>query len=560
MVVYRLLIVDDEPFIVDGLYDLFQEEKRLNLDVYKAYSARKAIEWLDRTRIDIVLTDIQMPGMNGLQLLKEIRERWPLCKVVFLTAYSEFDYAYTAMQYNAASYVLKSEGELAVLKAVEKCVEEIEKSINLKELVLKAEEQINLTMPLLQREYLMDLLQGEKSTFQNRKDQFEKLHIPLNPGRSVLLLAGRMDNYPSVSSTLEKAKCLSEIEAVFKNYMGRSIVSTYINWDRDKLLWFIQPDLSEKNGNDVLIWTNAIHYIKGTLEIVQGICKRSLKISISFILDSKPADWDELTERFCFLKQIVSYRIGYETEMLLVDSSFFEDEIMRPLSSEISMHKAYLFEAKLDMLRTYLESGQSKEFFKLLTEIISFIFYEDSDDDYFKVEMYQSISLMFLSHINHWNLKDRVGAHINLSNLFGTADFITYKEMIEYFYKLGETIFSYQKSEQVKRMEILIANINKYINDHLNEDLSLVALSEKVFLNPAYLSRIYKQATGMNLSEYISHMRINKAKELLRQSDFKIHEIAAAVGFESAAYFTRVFKQLTQITPQEYRDSVMKKK
>ena len=109
-------------------------------------------------------------------------------------------------------------------------------------------------------------------------------------------------------------------------------------------------------------------------------------------------------------------------------------------------------------------------------------------------------------------------------------------------------------------MEILIANINKYINDHLNEDLSLIALSEKVFLNPAYLSRIYKQETGMNISEYICHMRINKAKELLRQSDFKIHEIAAAVGFESAAYFTRVFKQLTQITPQEYRDSVMKKK
>lgn len=557
---YRLLIVDDEPFIVDGLYDLFLEEKRLNLDVYKAYSARKAIEWLDRTRIDIVLTDIQMPGMNGLQLLKEIHERWPLCKVVFLTAYSEFDYAYTAMQYNAASYVLKTEGEQAVVRAVEKCVEEIEKSINLKELIHKAEEQMHLTMPLLQREYLMDLLQGEKSTFQDRKEQFEKLHIPLNPGQSVLLLAGRIDNFRSAASSLEKAKRLSEIEAVYKNYMGRSIISTYINWDRDKLLWFIQPDLLSENRNDTLIWTNTMHFIKGTLEIVQGVCKKSLGISISFILDNKPTAWDELTERFCFLKQIVSYRIGYETEMLLVDSSFFDNELMRPSGSGNDMHKVYLFKAKLDILRTYLESGQSKEFFKLLTEVISFILNEDSDNDYFKIEMYQSISLMFLSHINHWNLKEKVESQINLSNLFGTADFITYKEMIEYFYKLGETIFSYQKSEQVKRMEILIANINKYINDHLNEDLSLIALSEKVFLNPAYLSRIYKQETGMNISEYICHMRINKAKELLRQSDFKIHEVASAVGFESAAYFTRVFKQLTNLTPQEYRDSVMKNK
>ncbi len=80
---YRLLIVDDEEIITDGLYEVFSSYNPEQLDVYKAYSATEALEWLARSRIDIILTDIAMPGMNGLELIEKVQNFWPKCKVVF---------------------------------------------------------------------------------------------------------------------------------------------------------------------------------------------------------------------------------------------------------------------------------------------------------------------------------------------------------------------------------------------------------------------------------------------------------------------------------------------
>src|SRR5690606_14704865 len=106
---YRLLIVDDEEIIVNGLYEIFRNIKDLDLDVYKAYSGEEAIEWLNRTRVDIVLTDIRMPGIDGLELLEIIHRSWPQCRVIFLTGYDEFEYVYKAIQHKAVNYILKIE-------------------------------------------------------------------------------------------------------------------------------------------------------------------------------------------------------------------------------------------------------------------------------------------------------------------------------------------------------------------------------------------------------------------------------------------------------------------
>ncbi|MDF2669481.1 MAG: response regulator, partial [Paenibacillus sp.] len=100
--------------------------------------------------------------------------------------------------------------------------------------------------------------------------------------------------------------------------------------------------------------------------------------------------------------------------------------------------------------------------------------------------------------------------------------------------------------------------VNQYILSHLHDDLSLVRLAEVVFLSPTYLSKLYKQASGIGLSNYINEARITRAMELLKDNRYKIHEIAGMVGMESPTYFTRFFKRTTNMSPQEYRDSIGK--
>lgn len=94
-----------------------------------------------------------------------------------------------------------------------------------------------------------------------------------------------------------------------------------------------------------------------------------------------------------------------------------------------------------------------------------------------------------------------------------------------------------------------------YINDHLEEDLSLVRLSKRFHFNPSYLSRLFKQECGVNLSAYIEDARVRRAKELLAKEEFKVLEIGCRVGYESPHSFTRFFKKVTGVSPQEYREA-----
>ena len=123
---------------------------------------------------------------------------------------------------------------------------------------------------------------------------------------------------------------------------------------------------------------------------------------------------------------------------------------------------------------------------------------------------------------------------------------------------MAEAIFGLQESEQEKREGDTIVRVQQYILEHLSEDISLVKLGELAYFNPSYLSRLFKRVSGTNLSDFIHNARINKAKELLTRNDMKIQEIVAAVGYESHAYFTKFFKKTTNMTPQEYRDSIIK--
>lgn len=550
---YRLLIVDDEPFITDGLFRYFGNIGHLSLDVYKAYSAEEALDWLNRAKLDIVISDIQMDGMSGLQLLREIHDTWPMCRVIFLSGHHEFEYAYNAIHMGVVSYILKSEGDEAILEAVEKCIEEIEKSTRNRELIVKANEQASRSLPLLRQEYLTGLLQGEKVSPEARQKHFNELQIPLDAQYPLLLIGGRIDHASSGLPPSEKDRALSGVQIAFEEYLGHSTISAAITWERRFLLWMIQPT-SKSLHEEAWVWDKTVLFIKGMLETIQSACKQSLGLSLSLILDGKPSGWEEIPDRYFHMKRVITYGAGAEFQMALTDMEFFKSERQILSESHSKQIKIQSYIGKIELLKSYLENGQRNEFFPLLSEMAECLAEYEISEYYLCHELHQSICLMFLSHINRWDLRKALEAEINLGFLFSQKEGADTEQVYDKFIHLGEMIFQMQKSEQKCRMDNLIVSVHRYIHEHLNEDLSLVTLAEKVYLNPAYLSRLYKQITGKNISEYIGEMRMNKAKKLLQKNELKINEIAVQVGYESAAHFSRLFKKATSRTPQEYRD------
>lgn len=560
---YRILIVDDEPDIVDSLYILFKDLEQIELDVYRAYTAKEALGWLNRMKVDIVLTDIRMPGMTGLQMMEIILDNWPDCRVIFLTGYNEFDYVYSAIKRNGVKYLLKNEGHEAIVETVENVVKEIEKSREMKDLIANTRQQMDLAMPSLQKEYFMDMLSGDVTEAAVRKQQFSEMKIPLAASMPVLLMMGKVDNPRAEMSSLDRHKLIHSINAVVDKYLTHTVKSVCLEYEWFNILWIIQPlnmaDGSIENHRPAEQWERASLFIKGTLETIQDICKQSMDIPVSFLMDNECTEWERVPFRFISLKKLLNYRFGTGAEMQLNSSEIILNSKDAGLATYDGAEKARMLMKKIRIMEMYLESGQKESFHTVLYEFAGYLKTIHSKSFTPALEVYYSVSLLLLSHINRWNLAEKVSPRIDLSILTRAEEHKTWKEAAEYLNTLSDVIFEIQRNEENERSLAAIGRVQQYINEHLQEDLSLVRLGELVYFNPSYLSRLFKQITGRNLLKYINEVRLARSKVLLADRSLKIQEIAASLGFISAPYFTRFFKKHLNMSPQEYRESFLNK-
>lgn len=548
---YRLLIVDDEPDIADGLYIFFRNIEHIDLDVYKAYSGYEALEVLNHKKIDIALMDICMPGLTGLKMLEKIHASWPQCRVIFLTGHNEFDYVYTAIKYEGVSYLLKTEGYDEIVKAVEKAIAQIDASLKSDELMNRARKYMASVIPYMQKEYLNDLLNENSMPGELRNRQFKELEIPLNPDMPVLMLLGRFDNMTAGISSLERMEILCSIKLIAEQNFPNILTAVHIACERTILVWLIQPEEFIKNEHSIdsgsFSWKQLVSMVKGTADTIQSTCRNSLNISISFILDNDGTAWENISGKYDSLKLLIYSRMGIGMDMLMVNGVFGGNEDTK---------NGILKFKKMKLLEIHLESGQKNEFFQLLSEAKECVNMVEGKHFNPALEVFYSISLIFLSYINRWNLTEKIAFKIGLNKLTHVDEHASWDEAFEYFHELALIIFAFKDSEEERNITSSINYIKQYINNNLNEDLSLSRLAEKVYFNPSYFSRMFKQSTGINILSYINDIRIGKAKELLQDSGLKIHEIALSVGYDSPSYFTQFFKRIVKISPQEYRDSL----
>ncbi|NOU71393.1 response regulator [Paenibacillus sp. LMG 31458] len=547
----HMMIVDDEPIAVNYLLETLQELEHLDLELSKAYSGYEALEKLGDRKVDILLTDIRMPGMTGMELADQILKRWPRCKAIFLTGYDDFAYAQSAIRKGGVDYVLKTEGDEAIVRAIEKAIADIRLEINEEHILQKAKQQIHLALPSLRREYLVEFLQNEVDSLANRKKRFANLAIDLDPELPIMTAVGRIDEWGAFALPSEKPLLFYSIQNIAEEYLSSSVRFVAIQDDRSRFIWFIQP----KDGED---WTTTTHRLGDSAELVQSSCKRLLKVPISLALEADPCPWEHVSERVETLKLQLGLGIGRGKEMLITgqqtDPAQGEHRSSRIFFAENDMRSKV---RKLDLLETYMDNGEKEPFTQLFMALfqIDEMLLSGSEGKFLAMELFSHLSAFFLSYLNRRRLFAQLGASIDPEPLLELSKHASWHEAIRYFRELGETLADFNGRKQVERTNDIIGRIHHYIHEFLHEDLSLTKLSELVYLSSPYLSRLYKQMTGKGVLDYITEVRINKAKLLLKTGDRKINEIATEIGLESAHYFTRLFKKVTGYTPLEYRDS-----
>jgi two-component system response regulator YesN len=547
----RLLLVDDEKEILDWLYELFQEAPDLELDVYKALSGYEALDILARTKIDIVVSDIKMPGMGGLQLFEQIRSRWPLCRVVFLTGYNEFDYVYAAIKYEGVSYLLKTEEDEVILGEVKKAIADLEKSAQNRELMERVRRYMEEARPFLQRGLILSLILDPSRGAALTQAMLDELGIPLKRERPVLLAAGRFDRFPDKATPAFGFRMAASLTVKAEELMGGNFAfASMIHQSNIDVVWLLQPKTEERAA------AAYVPLLAGALEALQDYSRAALGLPVSFVYATTYSGWEQIEESYATLSQLINASAGMGEELLLNELNF-TGLYGRP---EPSGDAAPLIAARKSLetkaLPGLLERGDREAFLPAISPALDALGQARGRNNGAALELYYAVATMLLGHINRRNLADRLPAGTDLGKLMRADAHAAWQEAAEYLHGVAAALFELQRGAQEKNVNDSVDRVKQYIREHLGEDLSLVRLAEISYFNPSYLSRLFKQATGQNLTDYIAALRIERAKAML-SGHGRISDISLAIGFESQHYFSRFFKKFTGFTPQEFRESLI---
>ena len=530
---FRLLIVDDEPMTVEALYALLSDRLQDDVAIAKTDSGVKAMEMIRSERFDLVLTDIRMPEISGLELAAELASRWPETHLIFLTGYGEFEPVYQAIRYAHVSYLLKIEGHEKIAQEVIVHLQAIAAERRSEQILLRAQEHLKNALPLLQRDMLKKLLDGLAPD--GLQDKFEQLNLPFSAERDVILLCVRASELSSVE---ESTRIVGLIHTIVERFLPESKTVLYLyGCLGDLMVWILQPPL----GNSTIQWEI---YVKGMLAVIQEAAAQVIEGDVSLGM-SRPSSWTETAEALLEIKQLLYGPLATEQHLALALSDLPErDESIQ------TARRVDLAMGRLNLLSIYLERNDEKEFMERLEGLIRHAL-KGSWLPPHNQTVQLAIALFFNNYLAIQSLQCETG-------LAASPFLSTFSEAVRAYGQATRFIINAQKKSLSHWQLNAIEQVCRYIDAHLSEDLSLIRLADRFHFNPKYLSRLFKQKVSSNLSDYINQRRLELAIRLLSDSHYKVLEVGRKVGFESAPYFTRFFKRYMGMSPQSYRENLRK--
>ncbi len=525
-----ILIVDNEQRIVDSL--AFYFERHTDLCIHSAYGGHEALELMARERIDVLLTDIRMPGMDGLTLQREVVHRWPWCRTIFLTGYSEFEYAQQALRGGGVDYLLKTEGYDAVLQAVQRTLERMDAEACQ---VLQTQEQLNSALPLLRERLIVQLVDGVSFSLQELQEMFACYRMPFDPAQEVYLALARFEDVSLARGSKGELQAITLAEVARQRLESRATFEQ-IRLSDGSMLWLTFPKLDT--------WDNAsiVRFEQAAAELIQDSVRRTLRTGISICVAGHPVEWRGLGRCVERLRSRMSTRIQDPQGALLTDLEEAENQ---------SVYAQTLLRERLDrgaQLQEILAGGSQQDFFVKFNDMIAAA--HEAGEESIYAEVFCCLASVLLHYANHWEVRRFLSSEICAIRL---REIRSWAEGFERLRALALEIFRVKSQRMDAGATDIVRKTRWLIDENLGSNLSITWLGEMEGFNPYYLARVYKQLTGENLKDRIAQARIQRARALLASGKHVNREIAALVGFTSEQAFYRFFKSMTSMTPGEYQ-------
>ncbi|WP_090113865.1 helix-turn-helix domain-containing protein [Cohnella sp. OV330] len=538
-----MLIVDDEKLIVDGLFEMLVEQEGDRLSLYKASSAREALDVMGDRKIDILMSDIKMPKMTGLELGDIVRQSWPECRIIYLTGFDDFHYIHHAVKNGAQNFVLKSEGDDQILTSVRQAIDYLEARTEMNSLLIKANDIRRQQIAHHRSMYFTDLLEGQLPENEMTESAFGTLGLTIDASKQIWLVIGRLDPDGNAIRIKDKDILFAALASVCGRFLSPVIRFDHVVYTRELLVIFLQP-AEEARMSDERIRS----FVEGAFETISQTADKSTGHTFSFAIGAKALPLNEVPIQFAKLHGLLSHFYG-EKKIIVNERNMAS--LMEGILQSDSRGQVELYLKKASLLDTYLETGRRNEVQQVLSELRALAFQPAHGDRF--LEMHYATVLRFMTVVNNYGLRRFSAIQEQIDRLLQPASYGSIEDSIKALERLAVTLDDYYTANALKMRGDAVETVKSYIDGNLSEDLSLPRLAEIVHLNPDYMARLFKQSEKCTLTEYIGMLRIQKAKERLSQPHVLVQDIAKELGFSTAGYFSRFFKKETGMTPQEYR-------
>lgn len=527
---YRVMLADDEGIVLDSLKLIIEKHFPGQCQVETAKTGRDVIELAEQFRPDIAFMDIQMPGINGIEAIREIQKNNPSMEFIILSAYDRFDYAREAINLGVMEYINKPFSASAIVEVLEKAMKLIESKRKKRSDDLLIKEKMETVTPIIENGFIYSIMFQEafEEDIQNYKNL---LSLDADYGCMLALVMG---------------------DDQHGNYMTNAVGASV---------------RIQKN------YAKVREALKETWNCVVGSVI-SNKIPVFIPCENMKMDYEERIEMIDVCRELarklrritdISFRVGIGSVRRLAESMDSYEEALKALVNstgsvahvdDLPIQCRYDEEYPIDLendLFAKLRDGEREECERLAGQYFDWMM-ETYDEQNMSVKLKTLEFVLWAEHLAYINggLTYHFQERENYLPLVMNAE--RNSDLRGWFVsKFGDACRNIRTKKE-EHANQLVVRAEEYIRDNYHRDLSLDEVSRQLDLSPYYFSKLFKEETGSNFVEYVTNLQIGRAKEMLSQEECSMKEICAEVGYSDPNYFSRIFKKNTGLTPTEYRE------
>ncbi|MBC8079054.1 MAG: response regulator [Gorillibacterium sp.] len=528
---YKVLIADDEMLARVGIKSLISWQDYGFEVVAEAENGRKALEMANRFQPDLIITDIKMPIMDGIELFRELRKQGHPAKVVILSAYDDFPYVKEALKMGAEDYLIKLDMQPEHLTVILQRVSQALKTADLQNGVRHRQLQ---NLGVLQQKFLSDLLLGWIHRFDEVQEKRDELQITL-PNRDLICFVLHPDDDKYASSGAQDIHLLdfaimNIIEEILRDKKWGYVCT---NHPHQYAVLFVPEQAC---GRDHLQQSCI-----GIVMDIQHALKKYLNVSITAGISDVQPSLMEAERAYNQACEALTHRFRYPRGSKITYGAIIA--VKSNASEEPAIYSDALRVIDLAL------SGKEMEVIEVGFEKLKKLLTEDPNP---QIELFIRVcTALLFSLLAQFKERGR-----EIATETGRA---LYEELGRF--KVRNDVLAWL--ERCKHLALSLDDLNdtirsitqakQWVARNYMGDTSLETVAGNFNFSAKYFSALFKKCTGINFVDYVTDTRIDKAKKLLRETNMRIFEVALNVGYENEQYFSRVFKKSVGQSPLQYR-------